>query len=200
MSTVMLQEQCSNVDTATVWATGIVKECSPKTCTTIGFINGSRFPCDRRVVDALAGMLDQARGQRKPALPMLLIRLQIEPGASLERPPEQPDQAPPLQPSPLGSWSEVSIPVPIGRRAGWALEELPHWMFNWKRQHALVLIDLGPISEVPSRILGRLCTGCYILLGPESCASRDWILQHVAWHEQSGSAICGTLVTTQASR
>jgi len=127
---------------------------------------------------------------------MLLIRLQIEPGTSPERPPELSEQAPQPQTSPLGSWSEVSIPVPVGQRAGWALEELPHWMFNWKRQHALILIDLGPISEVPSRVLGRLCSGCYILLGPESCASRDWILQHVAWHEHSGSTICGTLVAT----
>jgi hypothetical protein len=197
MSTVTLQEQCSPVDTAPAWAVEILQECSTKTCTAIGLINGSRFGCDRRVVDALAGMLDQARGHRRITLPMLLVRLQVEAGISLERPTEQMDSAPPLSPSPLGNWSEVSIQVPIGRRASWALEQLPHWLFSWKRQFPLVLIDLGPIHEVPSRIVGRLCSGCYILLGPEACASRDWILQHVAWHEQSGSTICGTLVTTQ---
>ncbi|MEO8270682.1 MAG: hypothetical protein ABI557_13245, partial [Aureliella sp.] len=86
-------------------------------------------------------------------------------------------------------------PSPIGNRAGWWLEHVPRWMPSWKREFGFLLIDLGPISEVPSRVIGRLCDGCYVLLGPEACGSHEWLLQHIAWHDRSGCTVCGTLIT-----
>ncbi len=183
-------------DSVAQWAEGIVQDLSQNSSMTIGLTNGSRYGCDRRAIDALSRVLDDARGVCHGTRPMLLVRLSVMVGAALERADDQPETGPTVVRSPLGAWSEVSVPVPVGKRASWSLEQLPHWLASWKRDFGLVLIDLGPIHEVPSRIIGRLCDGCYVLLGPDTCASRDWILQQVAWHQHSGSTICGTLVTT----
>lgn len=178
------------------WAAAIVQDCSPHGCTTIGLMSGSRFVCDRRAIDALTRVVDEARGLRRLSLPMLLVRLDVIEGASLERASEQSEAAPVPQSSPLGQWSEVTVPVPVGSRASWSLEQLPRWLHAWKRQFRVLVIELGPMHQVPSRVIGRLCDANYILLGPSTCGSRDWILQHAAWHEQSGSTICGCLLTT----
>lgn len=196
MTATLVAESSSVHNPLADWADSIVQDCSPHTCTTVGLLSGSRFASDRRVIDALTRVVDEARGLRRLALPMLLVRLDVVVGAPLERAPEQSEAAPVPQPSPLGQWSEVTVPVPVGTRASWSLEQLPRWLYAWKRQFRVAIIELGPMHQVPSRVIGRLCDANYILLGPSTCGSRDWILQHAAWHEQSGSTICGCLLTT----
>jgi hypothetical protein len=60
----------------------------------------------------------------------------------------------------------------------------------------MIMIDLGPMHHVPSRTIGRLCDHCYVLLGPDLCASVDWIRQHLAWHDRAGSTVGGTIIIT----
>lgn len=196
MTATLVAESNSVQNPLADWADSIVQDYSPNSCTTIGLMSGSRFVCERRVIDALMRVVDEARGQRRLSLPMLLVRLDVVEGRPLERAPEQSEAAPAPQTSPLGHWSEVTVPVPVGTRASWSLEQLPRWLYAWKRQFRLVVIELGPMHQVPSRVIGRLCDANYILLGPSTCGSRDWIMQHAAWHEQSGSTICGCLLTT----
>lgn len=194
MTATALLESPATDSSAVTWAAGLVRDWTRTSSLTIGLTSGGRQSCDRRAIDALARNLDEALSTRRVLRPMLLVRLKIMPGSSLERGAEQSECGPPLLRSPLGAWSEVSVPVPVGKRASWSLEQLPRWLDAWRDDFGLVVIDLGPIHEVPSRVIGRLCDGCYVVLGPDNCASRDWILQQVAWHQHSGSTICGTLV------
>jgi hypothetical protein len=63
----------------------------------------------------------------------------------------------------------------------------------------MILIDLGPINLIPSRTIGRLCDTNYILLGPNTSASAQWILQYVDYHTYCGSHIAGTLKSSFAA-
>ncbi len=181
------------------WAADVVSDLSQNVSMTIGLTRGSRHTSDSQVVDALSQLLDRAlKDHREVVRPMLVVRLQASAGTDLGRAAERAEAVPSLVRSSLGTWSEVSIPVPVGKHASRSLENLPHWLSVWKRNFGLILVDLGPISQVPSRVIGPLCDGCYIVLGPEPCGSRDWILRHVAWHQHSGSTIYGTLVANAA--
>ncbi len=182
------------VSVAKNWVQQIVEQSMPASCTTIGLTNGSREGCDRRAIDALARRFQEEFAAAGRHRKLLILRLNVFAGREESLDAEQTLATPAPVASPLGAWSEVTVSVPIGRRAGAALENLPHWLPVWKREANLVIVDLGPMSEVPSRVIGRLCDSCFVLLGPGTAASREWILQHIAWHDRSGSAICGTLL------
>jgi hypothetical protein len=183
----------------TPWATSIAEETLGAKCTTLGLTNGSRAPSNRRVIDNLARMLYQQLKQVRDDTEMLVVRLNVFKSRSLDRQDDQPAGAPWVTRSALGPWSEVNIPVPVGKTASWSLQQIPEWMTLWKSSHSFVLLDLGAMHWLPSRMVGRLCDSCYILLGPDACASHEWILQHVAWHDRSGSTICGTIVASRAA-
>ena len=180
------------------WAAQIVRESIPAKCTSIGLTCGSREPNSRRVIDTLARELSQQALAIRRDNRLLLLRLHVFQSMSLERQDDQPQGAPRATASPLGDWSEVAIPMPVGKRASWSLQNLPRWLPAWKSEFRFVMIDLGPMHLVPSRTIGRLCDRCYVVLGPDACASHAWILEHVAWHDRSGSPICGTILTTVA--
>ena len=184
------------------WAAGLIGDLAPANALTIGLTNGSCRANDRRSVDELARTLHAALSERFDSIqPMLVLRLQhnfgddIGPAANAV----EVDAEPSIIGSNLGGWSEVSVPVPAGNLSSRTLEHVPHWISTWKGKFGVILVDLGPMGEAPSRMMGRLCDGCYILLGPGKCGSRDWILRHVAWHQHSGSTICGTLVISHAT-
>lgn len=168
---------------------------TPGTNVSVGLMSGSRQPVDRRVVDRLIHEATDSALANDPASRVLAIRLDVFESRNLDRGIDQAPGIPVAQRSPLGNWSEVAVPMPVGMRASWSLEQIPQWLPEWKKAFSLILIDLGPINLVPSRAIGRLCESCYVLLGPDSCASHEWIMKHIAWHHQSGSVICGTVVT-----
>lgn len=189
----------ARTDGTTLWAEQIARQAVGAKCTTLGLTSGSRQANDRRTIDALARSLaEQLLHSPRASAQLLVLRLDVFLSTSLERLDDQPAGPPRPCKSPLGEWSEVTIPMPVGKRASWSLEHLPHWLPAWKSQFCCLLIDLGPIHLVPSRLIGRLCDSCYVLLGPDACASQEWLLQHIAWHDRSGSAICGTIVTSLA--
>lgn len=185
----------AEVATAEFWAAELARESIQTSCTTIGLISGSRYASSRCVIDGYARRIAAAITELRAKRPMLIVRLDVRTDDAPPRSGPSAEAPPATSVSPLGPWSEVTVPVPVGKRAGWWLEHLPHWLPTWKREFGFLLIDLGPIAEVPSRVIGRLCDGCYVLLGPEACGSHEWLLQHVAWHDRSGCTICGTLLT-----
>lgn len=194
--TAMLTEptQSSTASAEGNWVQQVVQQSVAAKCTTIGLTNGSREGCDRRAVDAIARLFIDEFSAAGRLRKMLVVRLNVFAGRDEPTDSEQAVAVPTPLASPLGAWSEVTVPVPVGRRAGAALEHLPHWLPVWKRDANLVMVDLGPMNEVPSRVIGRLCDSCFVLLGPGTAASREWILQHIAWHDRSGSTICGTVL------
>ncbi len=187
------------VDITGDWATALAEEARTATCLTVGITDGSRADIDRRVLDRLIGELAERYEERQADEQMLVLRLSVFASRQLDRAADQPATIPVAQRSPLGAWSEVTVPVPVGARASWSLQQLPDWLPTWKASFGLILIDLGPVNLVPSRIVGRLCDSCYLVLGPDSCASKDWIMEQIAWHGQSGSTICGTLLSSFAA-
>lgn len=185
----------TTVDTAQVWAAEVAQEAVLSNCTTIGLINGSRDSTSRNVVNVYARLLADAFSALRSRRPMLIARLSSHPARNSRREHQHADSAPDVTVSPLGPWSEVTISVSAGKQARDTLESLTYLLPNWKREFGFILVDLGPISEVPSRLIGGHCDSCFLLLGPESCGSHEWLLQQIAWHARSGSTICGTLVT-----
>ena len=106
---------------------------------------------------------------------------------------------PGIEKSALGDWHQIDVPMVLGNTAPWALQQLPRWLPKWKLRYGVILIDLGPIHLVASRTVGRLCDSNYIVLGPNSSASAQWLMQYVDYHSYCGSHIVGTLVSSFAA-
>lgn len=184
------------IEQTPAWANAIAAEAGQATCLTIGFASGSRANIDPRATDRLMGYVEEALAGIDAHCRTLLLRLDVFPSRKLGRGTDQPDSIPVAHRSPLGHWSQVTVPVPVGMRASWSLERIPEWLPVWKSEFGLILIDLGPVHLVPSRIAGRLCDANYLLLGPDSSGSPEWLMQHIARHEQCGSTIRGSLVSS----
>lgn len=188
-----------NADIAFDWAATLASEANHADSLTVGVVSGSRNPNDTRTVDrlmaALSQQLDVVGGRT------LRIRLEtVDGGWFGQQNDSQNDtnvnEIPIAKKSALGSWSEVEIEVFDRAKTTWQLQQLPEWLPVWKDAFKLILVDLGPISSPASRAAGRLCDGCYVLLGPETCGSPEWIMQQTAWHSKVGSAICGSLLAS----
>lgn len=188
-------EDTTAVDTAQAWAADVAQEAMSANCTTIGLISGSRDSTPRSVIEAYARLIANALSDLRSRHPMLIVRLSSHPAPASRRDHQQADSVPSVTASPLGPWSEVTIAVAAGKQARGTLESLSYLLPNWKREFGFILVDLGPIAEVHSRLVGGHCDSCFLVLGPESCGSHEWLLQQIAWHARSGSTICGTLVT-----
>jgi hypothetical protein len=178
------------------WGGEVAAAAQMATTYSIGLMSGSRFPNDRRLIDRLvksaATELTELTGAST-----LLLRLDNtarEVDSNKTR-----NAVPVATKSPLGPWYEISMPMPQSQSAPWSLEHIPHWMPQWKLRHRLVVIDLGPMHLAPSRVIGRLCDTCYLLLGPSTCASHDWITQQIDFHSRSGTIIAGSIVATTAA-
>ena len=178
------------------WGGEVAAAAQMATTYSIGLMSGSRFPNDRRLIDRLvksaATELTELTGAST-----LLLRLDNtarEVDSNKTR-----NAVPVATKSPLGPWYEISLPMPQSQSAPWSLEHIPHWMPQWKLRHRLVVIDLGPMHLAPSRVIGRLCDTCYLLLGPSTCASHDWITQQIDFHSRSGTIIAGSIVATTAA-
>lgn len=182
------------VDTAKIWAADLAQEAMLAQCTTIGLISGSRDTTSRCVIDAYTRLISDALTALRFRRPMLIVRLDAS--AAVSRRNSQPgEMVPSVTASLLGPWSEVTVSVAAGKKGKGTLESLSYLLPKWKREFGFVLVDLGPIAEASSRLIGGHCDSCFVVLGPESCGSHEWLLQHIAWHARSGSTICGTLVT-----
>ena len=180
---------------ATSWGGEVAAAAYSASTYSIGLLSGSRFPNDRRLIECLVKSATQELGQLTGAS-TLLLRLD---NAVDESSPTAGRTAPVATKSPLGAWYEISLPMPHSKSAPWSLEQIPHWLPQWKLRHRLVAIDLGPMHLTPSRIIGRLCDACYLVLGPSTCASHDWIMQQIDFHSRSGTVIAGSLVATASA-
>lgn len=183
------------VHAAQSWAAELAQESQRTHCTTVGLISGSRTAAPRCVIEGYARLIADALAALRARRPMLIVRLDSTGKLDSRRAAQNAESTPHIAVSPLGPWSEVAIAVPTGKQSLATLERLSYLLPEWKREFGFVLIDLGPIAEAAGRLIGRHCDSSFVLLGPESCGSYEWLLQHIAWHAKSGSTICGTLVT-----
>ncbi len=180
----------------TKWGSEVAASAESATTYSIGMMSGSRFPNDRRVIDRLVKSVSSELIELTGAT-TLLLRLD---SAAVDNSGTTSRTTPPVaSKSALGPWYEISLPMPPSKSAPWALGQIPHWLPQWKLRHRLVVIDLGPMHLAPSRILGRLCDACYLMLGPSTCASHDWIMQQIDFHSRSGTVISGSVVATTSA-
>lgn len=181
---------------ASNWGSEIAASAQSASTYSIGLMSGSRFPNDRRLIERLvkSAALDLGELTGSTTLLLRLDASAVDSGGNTSR-----TTVPVASKSPLGPWYEISLPMPQSKSAPWALEQIPHWLPQWKLRHRLVAIDLGPMHLAPSRIIGRLCDACYLMLGPSTCASHDWITQQIDFHSRSGTVIVGSVVATTAA-
>lgn len=173
----------------------LAQQASEAQCLTIGLVNGHRDGNDVRCLHRLAGQLSAELAKAHCPSSLLVCHLNIEHPfwgklGFLEEDYEEPQ----IAKSPLGDWYAIDVPITLGRSAPWMLQQLPRWLPNWKQRFRLILMNLGPIHLVTSRTIGRLCDANYMLLGPNSSASADWLLQYMDYHGYCGSNIVGTIV------
>lgn len=181
---------------AASWGGEVAAAAQMATTYSIGLMSGSRFPNDRRLIDRLVKSAAQELCESTGAS-TLLLRLD---SSAVDTSPAMSRTAPPTAvKSPLGPWNEIALPMPESKSAPRALEQIPHWLPQWKLRHRLVVIDLGPMHLAPSRVIGRLCDTSYLLLGPSTCASHDWIMQQIDFHSRSGTVIAGSIVATTSA-
>jgi hypothetical protein len=176
------------------WANSVTKEASGEIAKTVGLMSCCGEAVDHQILEKLIASLSHALGGPAESKRLLLIKLDVFRSRDVGRAPDQAASIPVALRSPLGPWSEVTIPMPIGREAAWSLEQLPSWLPIWKRTFDFVVISLGPLNAVPSRVAGRFCDECYVVLGPSMSSSADWIMQHINRHRQCGNTIRGTLI------
>ncbi len=133
------------------WGAMVAAAAQSATTYSVGLTSGSRFANDRRTVERLVKDASAALAEETGAT-TLLIRL--DPSATDHGAPPLRSNAPVATKSPLGSWYEINLPMPVRSTAPWALEHIPHWLPQWKLRHRLVAIDLGPMHLAPSRTIG----------------------------------------------
>lgn len=182
------------------WCEDWIEKLADSTSITIGLISGHREPNDPRSVHRIAKRMSEALSAHSSHLSMLVCNLNIHTGVTVfgAKTNETLDE-PEITKSALGNWDQVQVAMRIGSSAPEPLQRLPKWLAKWKHRYSLILVDLGPIHLIPSRMLGRLCDANYLMLGPNWCASSQWLLQYVDYHEYCGSHILGTVVTTIAA-
>jgi hypothetical protein len=180
----------------TNWGSEVAATAQCAATYSIGLMNGSRFPNDRRVIDRLVKSVTLELGELSGET-ILLLRLGSTAGENATTTTQA--TAPVASKSALGPWYEISLPMPPSKSAPWALEQIPHWLPQWKLRHRVVVIDLGPMHLAPSRVIGRLCDACYLILGPSTCASHDWIMQQIDFHSRYGTVIAGSVVATTSA-
>lgn len=168
---------------------------------TLGLISGNRSNNDARVVFQLVRQLQHSLDAKCADASMLLCRLDVRSPSSMSLLTKEADDLPEpkIEKSALGNWGVVEVPMTVGNVAPRALQMVPRLLPKWKLRYNLVVIDLGPLHVVPSRIVGRLCDCNFVVLGPGSCASAQWITQYITYHEDCGSHIGGTICATAAA-
>ncbi|MBX3422372.1 MAG: hypothetical protein KF752_12540 [Pirellulaceae bacterium] len=181
------------------WAEGMVVGRVPGRGISIGMISGHRDACDLRAVYMVAKELSLAINSIPGNQGLLLIRLSMYSKLPGMKSGVEESVEPLVQKSALGAWHQTEISIQLGSTASPALQQLPRWVVNWKLGYSLILLDLGPIHLVPSRMLGRLCDQNFLLLGPNFCASAQWLMQFIDYHAYCGSHIAGTLVSSLAA-
>lgn len=182
------------------WYQQIARQASHSQGLTVGLISGHREPNDPRGLYKIASRLVESMANFRCHSGLLVCRLDVESrtwsifGEAAEQKIE-----PVIEKSALGDWYQVDVAMTLGNTAPWSLQQLPKWLPKWKLRYSAILIDLGPIHLVSSRTIGRLCDANYIVLGPNTSASAQWLLQYVDYHAYCGSHIAGTLVTAFAA-
>ncbi len=173
-------------------------------CLTVGLVSGHRLGNDVRCVHRFAGQVISSLVEADCHEKMLVCRIIVERpllkrfGLGFKERTDQ-EVVPPIRRSAIGNWFQVDVPITLGDSAPWMLQQIPKLLPQWKQQYRLILIDLGPIHLVTSRAIGRLCDANYLLLGPNSSASADWLLQYVDYHAYCGSNIVGTMLASFAA-
>lgn len=183
-------------DKSSHWAHCVAAEAHQSKTYTVGLMSGSRFTNDRRAIDRLLRTTVNELNRLEYGTSTLLLRLDV----FGDLPATSKIGAPlPELKSPLGPWYEIVLRLVGSEQVERTLEQVVANLPQWKQQHRLVVVDLGPMHLAPSRSVGRLCDVCYLLLGPKTCASHDWILQQVGAHDRNGTVIAGSIITTAAA-
>jgi hypothetical protein len=182
------------------WCVDTVASNSGSKCTTIGLTSGNRYPNDARVIYRLAKSLSEALLEGRQESNLLLCRLDVKSIAwGLFRSSENTDVEARIEKSALGSWDHVEIPIVVGNVAPKSLQQFPRLLPKWKLRYSTIIVDLGPIHQIPSRTIGRLCDANFVVIGPNSCASAQWISEQVDYHLDCGADISGTIVASAAA-
>lgn len=197
-------KQSTNIEADTglhQWADQIANIAIQTNNLSVGLVSGNRFGNDPRVIFRIVRSLQGAVHQLKPNSSCLLCRLDVRVSSAVRRLSWSREEAaePKVERSALGNWHFVEVPIVVGNVATPSLQLVPRLLPKWKLNYNLVLIDLGPLHLVPSRIVGRLCDCNFVLLGPTSCASSQWINQFVSHHADCGSHITGTITAGAAA-
>ena len=182
------------------WADHLARISRGTKSLTVGLMSGSRFSNDARAIFRMARAVQQGLTEQSLSRSLLLVRLDVHcPKIPLlGSPTTELENEPTIERSALGNWMSVEVPVQIGNVASPGLKQLPRWLAKWKQHYEVILVDLGPMHLVTSRLLGRFCEFNYVVLGPTSCASAQWILQHINHHEECGAHIAGSIIAAAA--
>jgi hypothetical protein len=181
------------------WCETIAASQGQRANITIGLTSGSRTANDARVIFKIVKALQAAIAERRPKHSLLLCRLDVT-SAPLEllSTAVDIDTEARLERSALGEWDHVEIDVCIGSYAPKSLLKIPRLLPKWKLRYDTIIVDLGAIHQVPSRTIGRLCDANFVIIGPNSSASAQWIKQYVDHHTACGSHIAGSIVAAAA--
>lgn len=186
------------------WSDDIAAINAGSKCLTIGLTSGNRNPNDARVVyrlvKSLTDSIGQQRGDSQGDSSLLLCRINVQLlpfGPLLTFSDEVVEQR--IEKSALGAWDQVEVAVSVGNVASKSLQQVVRTLPKWKLRYKTIVIDLGAIHHLPSRIIGRWCDSTYVLIGPSTCASAQWITQFVEYHRDCGSHIAGTITASAAA-
>lgn len=180
------------------WCNKVALAVEQASVVTVGLLSGNRNNNDSRAIYRIASGLEEALARKSNRKSMLLCRLNVRKATPISIFSRDDSQIvePRIEKSVLGSWSKVDLSLEVSNVAPKLLQQVPRWFPKWKLRYNLILVDLGPMHMVPSRVIGRLCDLNVILLGPESSASAQWVAERVQQHEDCGVHIAGTLVSS----
>ncbi len=98
------------------WVDSISSKPTNELATTIGLVSGSPTSIDGQVLERLIAQVVRSLSSARDSQRLLVVRLDVFRSQDLERAADQPRSIPVALRSPLGPWSEVTIPMPVGSR------------------------------------------------------------------------------------
>jgi hypothetical protein len=182
---------------STRWGSCIASEASQAATYSVGLMSASRFANDRRAVDRLLRSATQELTQLDFGATTLFVCLDVL--NNLQTKTRTSTAVPSPSKSLLGPWYEVFLPASDTKSMKLLTDNLAVWLPQWKQEHRLVVVDLGPMHLTAAQSAGRLCDVCYLILGPGTCASHDWIVRQVNQLDRMGTVIAGSVIATAAA-
>ncbi|GIW97669.1 MAG: hypothetical protein KatS3mg111_1002 [Pirellulaceae bacterium] len=172
------------------WEESLGRQLAGVATLAVGVVNGSSQPISGTAWQAASAAMMRAVANTDRLARLLTVRIDglREPGPAVLR---RPSSTPHPKRSPLGDWYETVI-HPATPSVASIRCEFVTLLASLRRQFQFLLVDAGPVDRASA--IAPYLDACYLILGPQACASTRWLRAQVDALRAHGVHLEGTLI------